>query len=392
LSGFEVRTPLRMRSLHSRLLGWFDTDRRALPWRRHVTAYGTWIAEVMLQQTTVKAVIPYWERFMIRFPDVGTLAAADEETLLSTWSGLGYYRRARSLHEAAQQIVRDRGGCLPRTRSEWLPLPGVGRYTASAIASIAFDEPVGVVDANVRRVLSRWLSDSRQQADDFTQVQLENLADRYVDPVRPGDWNQALMELGSVICTPVAPRCGHCPVAPDCRGRAAGWVAQLRPRRRRAATAARLSVLALHHRGRVLLLPAGTPPQCRISGWGRPLRQDVSRLFPGLWSLPCTPWYGEVGKKARGGADGDPAAAPLAAWRRWLKSSGGDLESDLISAGSVRHGITTFRLVLWVVTGSIRRQLKGWPEGARWWPLHGHRERPFAILTIKALQRAMREL
>ena len=146
------------------LLAWYDAEARRLPWRERPSLYGTWISEIMLQQTTVATVIPYWERFMARLPDVGALAAADESEVLTLWSGLGYYRRARSLHQAARQIAADHAGRLPTDAVGWRALPGVGDYTAGAVASIGAGERVPAVDANARRVLTRWLCDSEAAA------------------------------------------------------------------------------------------------------------------------------------------------------------------------------------------------------------------------------------
>lgn len=205
-------------ALTRRLLAWYDRSRRPLPWRSSRDPYLIWVSEVMLQQTTVLAVIPYYQRFIARFPTIEALAGAPIEEVLSVWSGLGYYRRARMLWQGARQVQALRGG-LPRTAADLQLLPGIGPYTAAAIASIAFDEPVAVVDGNVIRVLTRLERIDGDPAVRKIRRQIEATAARLVDPQRPGDSNQALMELGALICTPRAPQCSSCPWQSDCTAR-----------------------------------------------------------------------------------------------------------------------------------------------------------------------------
>ena len=208
--------------LASLLLPWWDAARADLPWRRTADPYAIWIAEVMLQQTQIAAVIPYYERWLARFPTVQALAGAPLDDALKAWEGLGYYSRARNLHAAARRIVAEHGGRLPDTLDELLKLPGVGRYTAGAVASIAYGVRAPVLDGNVIRVLSRVFD----VADDVTQTatrhRLWQLADDLVPAARPGDFNQALMELGQLICVPQAPRCLICPLAAVCLARQRG--------------------------------------------------------------------------------------------------------------------------------------------------------------------------
>jgi A/G-specific adenine glycosylase len=199
------------------LRAWFREHARDLPWRRSRDPYRVWVSEVMLQQTRVETVRAYYERFVRRFPDVEALAAAELTEVLRYWQGLGYYRRARHLHAAARRIVRDRGGRWPQTVQEWLALPGVGPYMARAVVSIAFGVPTGVVDGNVRRVLARLMAVERPGRRD-----LQAWADALVDPRDPGTFNQAMMELGATVCTPVRPRCGDCPVRVFCQGLSTG--------------------------------------------------------------------------------------------------------------------------------------------------------------------------
>jgi A/G-specific adenine glycosylase len=192
------------------LLRWYDQHRRDLPWRETRDPYRIWLSEIMLQQTRVAAVLEHYRIFLERFPNVQALAAASEEAVLAAWSGLGYYRRARMLHQAAQQIAEQHGGCVPRNSEALLALPGVGRYTAAAIASIAFAEPVAVVDGNVERVLQRFIGIN------LTTPQVWQHAQALLVKSRPGDFNQAMMELGATVCVPRAPRCSMCPVRKWC--------------------------------------------------------------------------------------------------------------------------------------------------------------------------------
>jgi A/G-specific adenine glycosylase len=204
---------LKAPAFRRKLLAWYREHARDLPWRRTRDPYRIWLSEIMLQQTRVAAVIEHYHEFLRRFPTVQKLAAARESRVLAAWSGLGYYRRARMLHDAAKTLVRQHGGKFPHTAARLRDLPGVGRYTAAAIASIAFDEPVAVVDGNVERVLQR-ASGKR-----LTREELWSAANRLLDPHCPGDFNQAMMELGATVCTPRAPACLACPVIELCATR-----------------------------------------------------------------------------------------------------------------------------------------------------------------------------
>ncbi len=214
----NLNTRPREQTFRESLLAWYDEQARDLPWRRSQDPYRVWVSEVMLQQTRVAAVIEHYHEFLRRFPTVKKLATAREASVLAAWSGLGYYRRARLLHAAAKVVVRELGGKFPRTAQAWRELPGIGRYTAAAIASIAFGEAVAVVDGNVERVLQR--SAAKQIAGE----ELWRQADLLLDRERPGDFNQAIMELGATVCTPRAPECLKCPVVELCetRGELAG--------------------------------------------------------------------------------------------------------------------------------------------------------------------------
>lgn len=218
--------------LQRELLAWFDREARDLPWRRTKDPYAVWVSEIMLQQTRIDQGMPYFERFMTAFPDVQTLAAAKDESVLKLWEGLGYYSRARNLHRAARIVAHDRGGRFPASAEEWQYLPGVGRYTAGAIASIAYGEPVPVLDGNVIRVLSRLFDIEASTDDTATRHRLWELAENLVPAKAPGNFNQAMMELGARICTPRTPLCAACPVRKHCEACARG-VQEQRPVRKK---------------------------------------------------------------------------------------------------------------------------------------------------------------
>jgi A/G-specific adenine glycosylase len=211
-----------MPSLARKLLNWYSRHARALPWRGHPDSYAVWVSEIMLQQTRVEAVIPYFERWMKRFPSIPDLATAPEQEVLSLWEGLGYYSRARNLHKAAKVVVAEHGGELPRDVDSLRKLPGIGRYTAAAIASMAFGRDVAALDGNIRRILSR-VFDIETPADAPTGEKiLWSLADENLPKGRAGDYNQALMDLGATICLPKNPRCLLCPLAELCEARIQG--------------------------------------------------------------------------------------------------------------------------------------------------------------------------
>ena len=255
-----------------RLVEWYRRNRRDLPWRRTRDAYGIWVSEVMLQQTRVAVVVPYWERWMERFPSAAALAAAPLDDALACWSGLGYYGRARNLHAGAREVVARYGGRVPGEAAELRTLPGVGRYTAGAIASIAFGRREPLVDGNVARVLARLYAVEEDVKSTAAQKRLWQLAGELVPDDAPGDFNQALMELGATVCTPV-PRCEACPVVAACAARTAGRERELPVVGARAADADKpiLRTVAawVERRGRVLLA-----------------RRRPEGLFGGLWELP----------------------------------------------------------------------------------------------------------
>ncbi|MEJ5260404.1 MAG: A/G-specific adenine glycosylase [Anaerohalosphaeraceae bacterium] len=220
------KTP-RPEEIRQALLRWWDQGHRDLPWRRTKDPYAVWLAEMMLQQTRIETVIPYYERFLQHFPTVESLAEAKLDSVLKLWEGLGYYSRARHLHKAAQIIVREYGGRFPEKASELQKLPGVGRYTAGAVASIAFHQPAPLVDGNVIRVLCRLFCIRQEPTQTAVKNKLWQLAETLVCPRRPGDFNQSLMELGAVVCKPGLPDCRMCPLEMFCLAKQKGLQAVL---------------------------------------------------------------------------------------------------------------------------------------------------------------------
>jgi A/G-specific adenine glycosylase len=254
--------------LQPKLLRWFDGHKRDLPWRNTTDPYAIWVSEVMLQQTQVATVIPYWQRFLARFPTVSALADAPLPDVLSLWKGLGYYSRARNLHRAAQAVRA--AGKLPARAEELRKLPGFGRYTAGAVASIAFGERVPLVDGNVARVFARLFEVEGAPGEQAREAQLWSIAEQLVPWKRAGDWNQALMELGATVCKPDNPSCLLCPLRSDCGALKSGRVAELPPRRVRAERKKlHLAVAVWERKGKFLFA-----------------RREEKGLFGGLWELP----------------------------------------------------------------------------------------------------------
>jgi A/G-specific adenine glycosylase len=276
----------------SELLQWYRANRRDLPWRRTRDPWAIWVAEVMLQQTRVEHVIPFFQRFLTRFPSPDALAAAPLDEALALWSGLGYYRRLRLLHRAAAEVTAR--GAIPHLPAALRALPGVGDYTAAAIASIAFGAAVPVLDGNVERVLCRWLGETGQLGLAATRRRLLAAAGELLVPGASGESNQAMMELGATLCLPRAPRCEACPLAPGCRARRSGDRERLparRPRQRRLEM--QLLVARVERQGRVLLFRRGEDDPLLAGTWelpwvrleGRPSRPVVERALAARYGI-----------------------------------------------------------------------------------------------------------
>jgi A/G-specific adenine glycosylase len=268
------------------LLRWFDARRRDLPWRTAPRPYAVWVSEIMLQQTQVATVIPYYRRFMRRFPTVRALARAPLEDVLKAWEGLGYYARARRLKQAAETLVSRGTGTLPTTAAELTAVPGIGPYTAAAIASICFRERVPVVDGNVARVFARFWRLNHPAGSAVLRKHIGARLNAVMDAGRPGDFNQAVMELGALVCRPRTPRCAECPLSACCRASCDGVTDRYpRARRRRPPPARDFSVIVMRRRGRVLLEKRGEDemlgglwrfPMCEVDG--RAPRKAAARL------------------------------------------------------------------------------------------------------------------
>jgi A/G-specific adenine glycosylase len=270
-------------SFRKQLLAWFRQFQRDLPWRRTKDPYRIWVSEIMLQQTRVAAVIPYYDRFLARFPDVRALAEAPQEEVLLLWSGLGYYSRARNLQKAAQQIVALHAGEFPQDEESVLALPGIGRYTGAAILSIAFGAKHAVLDGNVARVLARLGAIRGDLREPRRWQSLQKTAGELLDPKSPADWNQAMMELGAILCIPRAPQCLLCPVAKFCRARQLGDPESFPEKQnKREAVQIVLAAAVLYTPcGQTLLLP---PPRKKTEN--KPAADDVATLVSRMWHFP----------------------------------------------------------------------------------------------------------
>lgn len=305
------------------LLRWYRRQARPLPWRKNQNPWRVWVSEIMLQQTRVAVVEPRFEAFLNRFPTVTDLAEATQDEVLAAWSGLGYYRRARSLHAAARRIVAA-GGSFPRTAAAWRELPGIGSYTAAAIASIAFSEVVPVVDGNVERVVTRYRAVAGDPKRASIRRQIEGHAVRLLEPSAPGESNQALMELGATLCRPRQPLCTECPLQSTCEARLAESVEQYpnSRSRRRSVERAITCVVVEDHEGRCLLFR----------------RSADEVLLAGSWELP---WVGSVD-------------VPILALADRYGGSW-NLEGEV---GEVRHAITFRRLRVTVRRGRVETSPK----------------------------------
>ena len=339
-------------ALRRAVLQWYRRNARALPWRRTRDPYRVWVSEVMLQQTQVATAQPYYERFVARFPTVRALARAPIDRVLAAWSGLGYYRRARHLHEAAGIVVREHAGAVPSEPRAFGGLPGVGRYTVGAVLSIGFGVPLPVLDGNVARVLARIAAKPWSVRRPADAKVLWEMAGALLDPRSPGDWNQALMELGATVCTPRAPRCNACPARRSCRAHAAGREEDYPPvPPRRASVRLARAVVRVERAGRVLMVRRSGP------------------LLDGLWEPP--------------GVDldrGEPAEPSLA---RALASLG--LRGTLVATPMrIRHTITHRAIEAQVWRLEPRRPLPR--AGARFrWVAPGERDVALSALARRVL-------
>ncbi len=334
----------RSQAIRRRLLAWYDTHRRDMPWRvqpgQPPNPYHVLVSEAMLQQTQVATVIPYFGRFIKAFPTIKHLAKADEQAVLRLWQGLGYYRRARNLHAAAQAIIAEHDGRVPGNVADLLSLPGVGRYTAGAIASIAFDRPAPILDGNVARVLSRLCLIEKPIDATDTRKTLWRLAEQWVPARRPGDFNQAVMELGALVCTKANPSCADCPLSRECQALRAGRVAHVPvPAKRKAPVQVDHHIVAIERRGRFLFE-----------------QRPENGLWSNMWQLPTAEdLTGKVGPMTLG---------------VWAESRFGLMAVNPKPLGSFTHQTThlTIRFHVWTLSatsGRLRPRSGTWRNTAK---------------------------
>ena len=335
------------RSLAKKLLRWFKAHQRDLPWRRSADPYAVWISEIMLQQTQVSTVIPYFNRFLAAFPTVAHLAAADEHAVLRLWEGLGYYRRARQMHRAAQVIVAEHGGKFPRSLAEVNSLPGVGRYTAGAIVSIAYDQPAPILEANTVRVFSRLAAYSGETASSAGQKFLWNLAEAVVPAKDCGAFNQSLMELGSLVCTPRNPNCEACPVSQECAAFQSGRQQQIpHVRVKPPSEAVHEAAVVVYHRGQLLVR-----------------RRAASERWAGMWDFLRFPLEFPLE------ASTDHARLK----NRALEIAGKVRDQSGIAIGeprsltTLKHGVTRFRITLDCYAATARSKKTTLPASEWQW-------------------------
>ncbi len=345
------------------LLGWYAVHRRDLPWRRTRDPYAVWVSEVMLQQTRVDTVIPYYQRFMGRFADPAALAHADLQAVLKLWEGLGYYARARNLHRAAQMVCRRYGGRVPDTLAAIKALPGVGPYIAAAVLSIACDRPLAVVDGNVKRILARIFTiDAPVNAATSLSV-FQDRADALLDRRQPGAFNQAMMELGAVVCRLHRPECPACPVRACCRSYP-GQVDKFPVRLRRAATPRHRVVIGVVRKGSRLLIT----------------RRREEGLLGGLWEFP--------------GGKVEPGEPSEDACRREIREEVGLAVRVEKHLARVHHAYTHFRIVADVFMcrwRSGRVRLDG-PVDHRWITADEMADYPFPRANHKFMDLIRREM
>jgi A/G-specific adenine glycosylase len=327
-----------MKALSSKLLAWYRLNQRTLPWRGHPSAYAVWVSEIMLQQTRVETVIPYFEKWMRLFPDVHALANASEHDVLNAWEGLGYYGRARNLHKAAQLVAEQYSGEIPRDLDELRKLPGIGRYTLGAIASIAFGIDISTLDGNIKRVYARIFDVTEPVDSPAGEKILWHLADEQLPKGQAGDYNQALMDLGATICVPKNPRCLICPVMKLCKARQHGTQDQ-RPVKNPKKDIPHYVHAAgvIIERGRVLLA-----------------QRPSNGLLGGMWEFP------------NGRVNGDPAKELPEAFKkgyslqlRAKRSSRGEGSRSAEPVGVVHHAYSHFSVTVHVFRCELISKLKG---------------------------------
>ncbi len=309
------------------LLKWFDANQRELPWRKNRTPYRIWVSEIMLQQTQVATVIAYYKRFMKRFPTVKKLAAADQSEVLKLWEGLGYYRRARQLHAAAQMVVENHRGKFPETFEEVLALPGIGRYTAGAILSISLDQPLPILEGNTIRLFARLMQMAEDPKISASQKVLWQFSESLLPRKRAGDFNQALMELGSEICTPTSPKCSQCPIIKFCPTFVAGLQDQI------PASSKKMKYESIHEA--VVLIAKRTKKKGQTPYLVRQCGTD--ERWTGLWDFPRFKFDdGEAGEQLQ----------------EKIKSLCGLSVSIQAAEVRLKHAVTRFRITLDVFIGN----------------------------------------
>lgn len=343
----DLPTPASIKRLRAALLDWYERAGRALPWRirpedraagRTADPYAVWLSEIMLQQTTVPHAAPYWRRFLDRWPSIHDLAAAPREEVMAEWAGLGYYARARNLHACAQLVSGELNGVFPSDLEGLRALPGVGEYTSNAIRAAAFDRPASVVDGNVERVISRLFALEIPLPD--AKPQIKRLAAALADPGRPGDYAQAIMDLGATVCVPRAPNCPACPWAPDCRARDSGDPARFPFKRKK-------PVRPVRHGAAFIATRSGV----RQNG-GLARRIEVflrtrpdGGLLGGMLGAPGTDWL-----------DAPPGPGRL--------QTAQPFEAEWEKRGAVRHVFTHFSLELDVFAAPAPPDFSG--ENGQW--------------------------
>jgi len=366
------------------LLEWFAQFQRELPWRRNKDPYRIWLSEIMLQQTRVAAAIPYYERFLVRFPTVEELATAPQSEVLRLWSGLGYYSRARNLQKAAQQLVAVHKSTFPRNLESALELPGIGAYTAAAILSIAYGEKQAVLDGNVARVLARLLALRGDIRAPKHWKQLQRTADALLAGDAPGDWNQAMMELGATVCTPRAPQCLLCPVNEFCGARKQG-LADVIPERRKKRDVVRITLAALvllDRKGHTLLLP---PPKSAAKSVKD---ADIPALLSRLWHFPTVEvGSGTGGKAASANLSQDLSLTTMRSHAEREHLAAGRRSGEYIPLQKVRHAVTYREITLFPFLLRVKK-LPGF-RNARNMPLSELSALAISNLTRKVARAAL---